>query len=71
LWDSRATVAALRTQLSSLDIKIVELQDNIVEFNQCIKTQTSGLEARGEQTSDLLVYLFKAYKACGNAKFFL
>jgi hypothetical protein len=67
--DTRATVAVLRTRLSSLDIKIVKLQDKIVELNQFVKTQTSGLEARGEQTSDLLVNLFKAYKACGDAKF--
>jgi hypothetical protein len=47
--------------LSSLDIKTVELQDNIMELNQFVKTQTSGLEAQGEQTSDLLGNLFKAY----------
>jgi hypothetical protein len=40
-----------------------------VELNQFVKIQTSGLETRGEQTSDLLVNLFKAYKACGDAEF--
>jgi hypothetical protein len=58
--DTRATVAVLCTRLASLDIKIVELQDNIVELNQYVKTQTTGLEARGEQSNDLLVNLFKA-----------
>jgi hypothetical protein len=55
--------------LASLDIKIVELQDNIVKLNQYVKTQTMGLEARGEQSNNLLVNHFKAYKACGNEEF--
>jgi hypothetical protein len=62
-------VTVIRTRLSSLDTKIVELQDNIPELNVFIKTQTQGLEARGEKTDDLLVNLFKAYKACGDEEF--
>ena len=67
--DTRATVMVIRTRLSSLDTKLVELQDNIIELNQFVKTQTDGLEARGETTEDLLVNLFKAYKACGDEEF--
>jgi uncharacterized coiled-coil protein SlyX len=67
--DTRATVTVIRTRLSSLDTKIAELQDNIIELNQFVKTQTDGLEARGETTEDLLVNLFKAYKACGDEEF--
>lgn len=67
--DTRATVTVIRTSLSSLDTKIVELQDNIIELNQFVKTQMDGLEARGETTDDLLVNLFKAYHACGDADF--
>ena len=67
--DTRATVTVIRTRLSSLDTKISELQDNIIELNQFVKTQTDGLEARGERTDDLLVNLFKAYKACGDEEF--
>ena len=67
--DTRATVTVIRTRLSSLDTKIAELQDNILELNQFVKTQLEALEARGETTTDLLVNLFKAYKACGDDDF--
>ena len=52
-----------------MDTKIADVQDNILELNQFVKTQQAGLVARGERTDDLLVNLFKAYKACGNEEF--
>ena len=67
--DTRATVSNIRTSLSSLDIKLAELQDDIVELNRFVKTQMEGLAARGEVTEDLLVNLFKAYKSCGDHGF--
>jgi hypothetical protein len=67
--DTRATITVIRTRLSTLDAKISELQDNIVELNEFVKTQQAGLVARGERTSDLLVNLFKAYKACADEEF--
>ena len=50
----------IRARLSSLDVKIADLQDNVIEFNEYVKSQRAGLEARGETSSDLLVNLFKA-----------
>ena len=67
--DTRATVTVIRTRLSSLDTKISDLQDNIIELNEFVKAQQAGLEARGERTDDLLVNLFKAYKACKDKEF--
>ena len=67
--DTRATITVIRARLSSLDTKISDLQDNIPELNQFVKTQQAGLTARGERTDDLLVNLFKAYKACGDEEF--
>jgi hypothetical protein len=67
--DTRATVTVIRTRLSSLDHKIVELQDDIVAFNEHVRLQRLSLEARGERTLDLLVNLFKGYKAVADAKF--
>lgn len=67
--DTRATVTVIRTRLSSLDTKISEVQDNITDLNEFVKTQMDELGARGQRTDDLLVNLFKAYKACGDDSF--
>ena len=67
--DTRATITVIRTRLSSLDTKISDLQDNIIELNEFVKTQVAGLEARGERTEDLLTNLFKAYLGCHDQKF--
>jgi hypothetical protein len=67
--DTRATITVIRTRLSSLDTKMADVQDNIIELNAFVKLQQAGLEARGQKTDDLLVNLFKAYKACRDAEF--
>ena len=67
--DTRATVTVIRTRLSSLDSKMVQLEDNVTEFNEYVKTQKAALEARGETTNDLLVNLFKGYKAATDIRF--
>ena len=67
--DTRATITVIRTSLSSLDAKMVSLQDNVTEFNEFVKSQRGSLEARGETTTDLLVNLFKGYKASADEKF--
>ena len=67
--DTRATVTVIRTRLSSLDTKISDVQDNVIELNEYVKTQQAGLQARGERTEDLLVNLFKAYKSCKDQEF--
>ena len=67
--DSRATVSFIRISLTHLDIKMVELESNIEAFNFYVKAQVKGLSARGEQTMDLLVNLFKGYKAANDNEF--
>jgi hypothetical protein len=67
--DTRATITVIRTRLSSLDVKIADFQDNIVDLNAYVKNQTDSLHARGETTNDLLVNLFKAYKVCSDEEF--
>jgi hypothetical protein len=61
--DTQATVTVIHTRLSMLDSKMVNLQDNVTDFNKYVKTQCVSLKARGETTLDLLVNLFKGYKA--------
>lgn len=42
------------------------INDNITKFNEYVKTQREMLEARGEETKELLVNLFKGYKNVTN-----
>jgi hypothetical protein len=67
--DTQATTAHIRTQLTKTDEKIVELQFNILKFNDWVNEQVAGLEARGETTSDLLVNLFKGYDVVPDTEF--
>ena len=67
--DTRATITSVRTKLSSLDQAMRDHESNIELFNDYVISQVSKLHARGEQTQDLLVNLFKGYKACKDAEF--
>ena len=67
--DTRATITSVRTKLSSLDQAMRNQESNIELFNDYVIGQVSKLHARGEQTQDLLVNLFKGYKACKDAEF--
>ena len=67
--DTRATITSVRTKLSSLDQAMRDQESNIELFNDYVIGQVSKLHARGEQTQDLLVNLFKGYKACKDAEF--
>ncbi len=67
--NTRATIITIRIRLSSLDTKIHEFDDNITSFNDYVKTQLAQLEARGQDTQDLLVNLFKAYSTVEDNKF--
>jgi hypothetical protein len=67
--DTRATVTAVRTKLSSLDRAMRELESDVEKFNHHVLSVISLLYAQGEQTQDLLLNLFKGYKACKDAEF--
>jgi hypothetical protein len=67
--DSRATVSHIRTSLTLLDAKMVELDSNVETFNQYVKAQIKNLLARGETSSDLLINLFKGYKVANDVEF--
>jgi hypothetical protein len=67
--DSRATVSFIRTSLTQLDAKMIELDSNIKTFNQYVKAQIQSLTARGETSSDLLINLFKGYRAANDVEF--
>jgi hypothetical protein len=67
--DTRATIISVRTKPSSLDEAMREHFSNIELFNDYVIGQVGRLHARGEQTQDLLVNLFKGCKACKDAEF--
>jgi hypothetical protein len=67
--DTRSTVLYLRDQLSQLDTYMVDIQSDIEQFNDHVKTLVSGLNARGEQTLDLLANLFKGYMTASDSAF--
>ena len=67
--DTRATITSVRTKLSSLDHAMREHDSDIELFNDYVIGLVSKLSARGQQTQDLLVNLFKGYKACKDAEF--
>ena len=67
--DTNATSSTIRTQLSSLDLYMPTIGNDITLFNQHVKNLIQGLNARGETTNDLLNNLFKGYKAASDKTF--
>jgi hypothetical protein len=67
--DTRSTVLHLREQLSQLDIYMVDVKSDVEQYNDYVKTLVAGLNARGEQTLDLLANLFKGYMAASDGSF--
>jgi hypothetical protein len=67
--DTRATVTQVRTKLSTLDKTMKDMDSDIEKFNDHVLTLATKLQSRGEATQDLLVNLFKGYKACKDAEF--
>jgi len=67
--NTRSMVMHIRAKLSALDLYILTIGCNITKFNAYIKDLIDSLMARGEMTNNLLVNLFKAYKAVSNQEF--
>jgi len=67
--DTRATSTTIRNRLAALSSKIAEFDDDVVLFNEYVETQVAALDARGEESSDLLVNLFNAYTSISDSSF--
>ena len=67
--DSRATVATIRNALSNLPSLMTKTEWNIEEFNQQVRVLRNTLLQRGEDSSDLLVNLFAAYRSVQDRDF--
>jgi hypothetical protein len=59
--DSRAEVNALKNMLQELPQFMTDVNSNIVKFNNHVRDVITRLAERGEKSSDLMTYLFKAY----------
>ena len=67
--DTNATSNLIRTQLSNLDEYITTIGCDIIKFNEHVKCLIEQLNARGDETQDLLTNLFKAYVSVKDALF--
>ena len=59
----------VRTKVSSLDKTMKDMDSDIEKFNDYVLSLATNMQSRGEATQDLLVNLFKGYKACKDAEF--
>ena len=67
--DTRATINSVRTKMSNLDKSMRHLESDIEKFNEYVIGLVEQLQARGQETQDLLVNLFKGYKSCKDLEF--
>jgi hypothetical protein len=49
---------------------MIKLDSDVAAFNLYVQTQVKNLSARGETSNDLLVNLFKGYKAANDTEFY-
>ena len=67
--ETMATNFVLREQLIDLPNAMKRYKSDVASFNQYVNEITNNLTAGGESSSDMLVYLFKAYKEVKDTNF--
>ena len=67
--DTRVTTSLVRANLSSLDAYLPTINYDIEAFNEYVTDQRDLLIARAEDTTDLMVNLFKGYMVAQDAEF--
>jgi hypothetical protein len=60
--DTKATVRHLQNKLTDLKTHLVTLKYNITKFNRYVVDLMDHLASRGKRTTDLIAYLFEAYR---------
>jgi hypothetical protein len=68
-YDLIGTGAVIRDRLINLPTYIAEAKFDVEAFNKYVNKQVDQLKARNEQCSDLLHYLFNAYKKVPDESF--
>ena len=67
--DTNATTSMIRLKLSNLDDYMPTIGSDITKFNTHVKLLMDSLAARGEESHDTLVNLFKGYMATSDKTF--
>ena len=67
--DTEATISLTRQQLSTLDVKMIELNSDIPAFNSYVQELLSKLHQHGTTSEDTLTNLFRGYRAAQDANF--
>ncbi|KAL7566243.1 hypothetical protein ACA910_011306 [Epithemia clementina (nom. ined.)] len=67
--DTRATASHIRSTLVDMTLQLDHYGGDINKFNHWVKLQVEKLAARGQEASDLLTYLWKAYAHAPDPKF--
>ena len=67
--DTWATSSLMRGNLSNLDSYMLTVKSDIEEFNQYVKLNYQGLQARSERCDDIMIHLFKAYLIASDREF--
>jgi len=66
---TNATTASIRTKLTNLHQYMLKIGSDIDKFNQYVEANVAALTARGEETTDLQVNLWKAYMVAEDKQF--
>ncbi len=66
---TNATTSTIRTRLASLAEYMKQIGSDIPKFNQYVEENINALAARNESSTDVLVNLWKAYKAVEDKQF--
>ena len=67
----QATISHLHCNLASLDTYMASISSNVELLNNYVLSQKDALEARGENSLDLLINLFRGYEAVPDHQFHL
>ena len=67
--DTRATASQIRESLVDMAQQLETQKGNITNFNKWVEEQVTILQSRGEETHNLLTYLWKADQKALDAKF--
>jgi hypothetical protein len=67
--DTLATISLTRHMLATLDTKMIDVNSNIDEFNVYVQELRNKLTRYGTTSEDMLVNLFRGYKAAADRSF--
>ena len=67
--DTMANASYIHKTLMDMHLKLPTFQHDIGKFNDWIQIEVGKLASRGQEASDLLMYLWKSYQVVADKKF--